>query len=152
MTLLSANDRFEILDLCSRYHRSMDNADEEAVMDCWARAGITFENPTGKFTNWDQLRKQLSRDLHGGPAAGKRTVLFNVVIHEGDSVDSALVDSEYLVLDTQSLQIVETGSFKSDRVSRTSMGWRFLSRSQKADKRVAPTKSSTPAPAEVRSH
>ncbi|MDG0817727.1 nuclear transport factor 2 family protein [Bdellovibrio svalbardensis] len=133
MTLLSANDRFEILDLCSRYNRCLDNADEEGVMDCWARSGITFESPGGKFTNWEQLRKHLGKELHGGSLSGKRMVMFNMVVSDGGSIDHAIVDSEYLVINTSDHQIIETGSFKQDKVTRTSMGWRFQNRVQKAD-------------------
>ncbi len=133
MTLLSANDRFEILDLCSRYNRCLDNADEEGAMDCWARSGISFESPLGKFTNWELLRKHLAKELHGGRMSGKRLVFFNVVVSDADSVDSAFVDAEYLVINTSDHQIMETGSFKRDKITRTSMGWRFQNRVQKAD-------------------
>lgn len=133
MTLLSANDRFEILDLCSRYNRCLDNADEEGVMDCWAKSGITFESPGGKFSNWETLRKHFNKELHGGSMSGKRIVMFNIVVKDASSIDSALIDAEYLAIDINTHQIAETGSFKNDKVTRTSMGWRFQSRIQKSD-------------------
>lgn len=147
MTLISANDRFEILDLCSRYNRCIDNGEEDALMDCWVKSGLSFESPKGKFTNWDQLRKHFAKELHGGSLSGKRQVLFNVVVREGADVDHAFVDSEYIIIDTQTLMVIETGAFKNDKVIRTSMGWSFQSRTQKIDKSLQPK--TQPQPAEV---
>ncbi|QDK37188.1 nuclear transport factor 2 family protein [Bdellovibrio sp. NC01] len=133
MTLISANDRFEILDLCARYNRCLDGADEEGAMDCWAKSGISFDNGKSKITNWDQLRRNLAKELHDASMGSKRLVQFNTVVREGESVDSAYVDSEYMIIGAHDHLIHETGSFKNDKVVRTSMGWKFQSRVQKAD-------------------
>lgn len=133
MTLLSANDRFEILDLCSRYNRFLDNTDEEGIMECWARSGISFEGVKEKISNWEQLKRHFSKELHETHRSPRRSILFNVIVREAEGVDSAYVDAEYLVIDTQDLQVIETGSYTSDRVIRTSMGWRFSRRTQKID-------------------
>lgn len=142
MSMLSANDRFEILDLCSRYNNFLDRGDTENLMECWTKNAFTFDSPWGKFTNWEKLRQFMSKEMHGGKLAGKRHVLFNVVVREGDDVDTAFVDAEYLVIDKDHLELISSGSFKSDKVQRISMGWKFVARSQKDDVLLPPSKSS----------
>lgn len=115
MSMLSANDRFEILDLCSRYHSALDRGDEEFLMDCWSRGTINYDSPFGKFSNWEKLRQFFVKELHGGILAGKRHILFNVVVREGDDVDTAFVDAEYLVIDKDHLELLSSGSLKMTR-------------------------------------
>lgn len=133
MSMLSANDRFEILDLCYRYNNALDHGNEEALMDCWSKGALSFESPYGKFNNWDKLHQFFAKELHGGSLSGKRQILFNVVVREGDDIDTAFIDAEYLILDMNHLELVASGSFKNDKVRRISMGWKFVSRTQKAD-------------------
>lgn len=142
MSMLSANDRFEILDLCSRYHSALDRGDEEFLMDCWSRGAINYDSPFGKFNSWEKLRQFFAKELHGGSLAGKRHVLFNVVVREGDDVDTAFVDAEYLIIDKDHLELLSSGSFKGDKVHRVSLGWKFVNRTQKADILLPPTEKS----------
>jgi hypothetical protein len=134
MSVLTAADRLELLDLCARYYVSTDEADVDAFMDCWLDSDdIVFESAFGTFRGRSAIRDFETAHVNGGMAVGKRHVLSNVVIKPG-SDGSALLTSYLTVLEVRDRpEIVATAIYRDSKAVKTEQGWRFVWRSMDTD-------------------
>lgn len=132
---LTAEDRLEILDLCSRYYLTTDEKDVDGFMTCWAdHDDIRFESVFGTYAGRAAIRAFEDEHVHRGMAIGKRHLVGNVTIQPGETPDVALVTSYLVVLEVVDRpSIVATAIYRNSRVTRGQDGWRFTYRHMDVD-------------------
>ena len=132
---LSALDRLEIQDLCARYYISTDEQDVDGFMDCWVEDDdITFNSAFGNYKGRAAIREFEDEHVHRGMAVGKRHLLGNVSIEEGERPNEALVTSYLVVMEVvERPYILATAIYRKSLVERTDEGWRFRSRTMDVD-------------------
>lgn len=132
---LTADDRIEIHELCARYYVSTDEKDVDGFMACWAdHDDISFESVFGSFRGRAALRAFEDEHVHRGMAVGKRHLLGNVIVREGETADRARVTSYLMVVEVADIpHIVATAIYRDSEVVRTPQGWRFVSRRMEVD-------------------
>lgn len=132
---LTAEDRLEIQDLCARYYVSTDEKDVDGFMRCWVDSDdILFESVFGTFRGRGEIRAFEDEHVHRGMAIGRRHLLGNVVVREGEAPDTALVTSYMVVMEVaKAPHLVATAIYRDSRVVRTVEGWRFAYRHMDVD-------------------
>lgn len=132
---LTADDRLALHDLCARYYISTDEADVDGFMACWAdHDDIRFESAFGDFAGRAAIRAFEDEHVHRGMAIGKRHLLGNVAVREGDAPDTALITSYLAVLEVTGIpHIVATAIYRDSRAVRTPQGWKFVFRRMDVD-------------------
>jgi hypothetical protein len=132
---LTAEDRLEIHDLCARYYITTDEADVDGFMKCWTEdTDILFESEFGTFRGPEQIRAFEDEHVHRGMAIGKRHLLGNVSIREGEDANTAYVTSYMLVMEVaDEPHIVATAIYRDSKAVRTADGWRFRHRRMAVD-------------------
>src|SRR5262245_54974096 len=113
---LTADDRLDILDLFARYNLALDDRDLDAFLACWVERGARLEGPDGTFTDLKAIRAnqevQFSRPLR----QGKHRFSPTIHIRPGDKPGTAVVHSDFIMLEVDDLpQVVITG--RSDDVA-----------------------------------
>jgi hypothetical protein len=131
---LTAEDKQEIMDLCARYYISTDEKDVDGFMDCWVDGDIRFESIFGDFTDHQSLRDFEDEHVHRGGAVGKRHLLGNVHVRDGEDDQTAFVTSYMIVFEVDEIpSIVATGIYRDSRVEKTPKGWKFRHRKLEVD-------------------
>lgn len=131
---LTTQDKQEIASLCARYYISTDEKDVEGFMNCWADGEILFESIFGNFTTRAALRSFEDEHVHRGAAVGKRHLLGNVDIRDGEDDRGAYVTSYMVVLEVHQIPaIVATGIYRDSKVEKTADGWKFRHRKLEVD-------------------
>lgn len=135
MSALTADDRLEILDLCSRYYISTDEKDVDGFMDCWVLDDdIVFNSAFGNFKGRAAIRTFEDEHVHRGMAIGKRHLLSNVSIRPGVQANQALVTSYLTVVEVVEVpQIIATAIYRDSLVEKTDAGWKFRQRTMDVD-------------------
>ncbi len=151
---LAAEDRLQIHDLCARYYISTDEADVDGFMECWVEDDdILFESDFGTFRGRGEIRTFEDDHVNRGMAIGKRHLLGNVSIREGEDANTALVTSYMVVMEVADVpHVVATAIYRDSKVVRTPAGWRFRQRTMAVDPgfgklmaQVQPATAPTPA-------
>lgn len=134
-TSLSAIDKLEIHELCARYYVSTDEKDVDGFMDCWVDDDdILFESAFGTFKGRNEVRRFEDEHVHRGMAIGKRHLLGNVFVREGETANVAYVTSYLVVMEVvEAPHIVATAIYRDSRAERTPGGWKFRRRSMDVD-------------------
>ncbi len=120
---LSLQDRLDILELCSRYNRTVDAGDVEGWLSVWTDDGA-FETPFGTFKGREALRNFMK--FYMATSKGNRHVSVNPVV-AGDG-DSATLACDLLLVRTPGMPgLLATGTY-ADTLRKAGGAWRFQKR------------------------
>lgn len=135
MGMLSAEDRLELFDLAARFYTNIDEKDADAFMRCWVDSDeILYESDEGNAQGRQGMRQFFEYHVHYGMGVGKRHVLANLTINEGEDNNTAYTTSYLIVLAVDVIpHIFATAIQRRSKVVRTAAGWQFLYRSQNTD-------------------
>jgi hypothetical protein len=101
---LSTQDRHEILDLCARYFISTDEKDVDGYMDCWVDDDdISPESVFGNLKGRKPFRDFMDEHVIRGIGVGKRHLLSNTSIRDGEDDRTAYVTSYMVVIDVDNI-------------------------------------------------
>ena len=132
---LTLEDKFDIQQLCARYYVSTDEKDVDGFMDCWIDDDeIFFESEFGNFKGRQEIRDFEDNHVHRGMAVGKRHLLGNVIIEDGEDDNTAYVTSYLVVMEVAEIpQIVATAIYRKSKAVKTDAGWKFVHRKMDVD-------------------
>ena len=132
---LSLQDKFEIQQLCAKYYVSTDEQDVDGFMNCWIDSDdILFESEFGTFKGTKEIREFEDNHVHRGMAVGKRHLLGNVIVEDGDDQFTAYVTSYLVVMEVANIpQIVATAIYRRSKAIKTDDGWKFVHRKMDVD-------------------
>jgi len=123
---ITREDKFDIVELISRYNHAIDGGDPDGVADCFIEGGV-FEGRAGVFAGAARLREL---GMTVTETLKPRHITYNVLIEaKADEKDAATVKSHlffYEVFPDQ-LNFRMSGTY-TDVVVRTEKGWKFRSR------------------------
>lgn len=124
--IVSIQDKFEILELISRYNHAIDGGDPDGVGDCFVADG-TFQGRSGFFSGRVELRKL---GMTATAALLPRHVVSNVVI-TGRKGNPALADVKshlfYYEVTPAGFNFKTSGVY-TDVVEKSGGEWKFKSR------------------------
>lgn len=132
---LTLEDKFDIQQLCAKYYVSTDEKDVDGFMDCWIDSDeIVFESEFGDFKGRKEIRDFEDNHVNRGMAVGKRHLLGNVIIEEGDDDRTAFVTSYLVVMEVADIpHIVATAIYRRSKAVKTDLGWKFVHRKMDVD-------------------
>lgn len=120
---LSLQDRLDILQLCSRYNKTVDAGDVEGWLSVWTDDGV-FETSFGTFKGREALRNFMK--FYMSSSKGNRHVSVNPVV-EGDG-DAATLACDLLLVRTPGMpSLFATGTY-TDALRKVNGTWRFQRR------------------------
>lgn len=132
---LTVEDKLDLHQLCAKYYVSTDEKDVDGFMECWIDDDeILFESEFGNFKGRTEIREFEDNHVHRGMAVGKRHLLGNVIIDEGEDLDSAFVTSYLVVMEVAEIpHIVATAIYRKSKAVKTEKGWKFVHRKMDVD-------------------
>ncbi len=132
---LTLEDKFDIQQLCAKYYVSTDEKDVDGFMDCWIDSDeIVFESEFGDFKGRKEIRDFEDNHVNRGMAVGKRHLLGNVIIEDGDDDRTAFVTSYLVVMEVADIpHIVATAIYRRSKAVKTDSGWKFVHRKMDVD-------------------
>jgi hypothetical protein len=135
MGMLSAEDRLELFDLSARYYTTIDEKDADGFMRCWVdNDEILYESAEGNVKGRQGMRAFFDHHVHQGMGVGKRHVVGNVTINEGEDNNTAYTTSYMIVLAVDEIpHIFATAILRNSKVIRTAAGWQFQHRTTVTD-------------------
>ncbi len=123
---LSAEDRFEILQLPVLVAAAMDDRDAQAFADCWTE-DTYFDYAGTIYQSRAEVLQYAQEHMKSEEAKGKRHFAQNIRFKEITD-DKVTLQSNLLMLEVDQIPfIVATGAIEEELV-RTKQGWKFSRR------------------------
>jgi hypothetical protein len=126
---ISAEDRWEILDLLGRFYWALDTGDEEAICALFTQDGVMTSGSGARFEGADGIRRFARHSVSDPTSRGRQHVarpLYFYAIGEGWTVRS------YLTIlhcnEGTGEKRIRTMSCSDDTCVKTGQGWRIKER------------------------
>ncbi|MDQ4012589.1 MAG: nuclear transport factor 2 family protein [Thermoproteota archaeon] len=140
---LKAEDKLQIIELSSRYNKTLDHRDVDGWLETWIEDG-TIETPFGNAKGRTSLRVFLNG--YFGIAKGKRHWTSNYMIFEGDNrgsntvststttdYTSATMSCDLIIFKTEEIPTIFTTGIYVDELKKIRNIWKFSSRKLNLD-------------------